>query len=77
MTKGSVYQDVAVLNMYTSNSRASRYMRGKTEKSTVVIRTSLCPSQHRTTRKKVNKDVENLDSTIHGNNLNVHQQKNG
>lgn len=70
MTKGSIHQeDITVLNMCISNSRASRYMRGEIEKYTVVVRTSTSPSQQQNCYKRVSKDIENLGYAVHQHDL--------
>lgn len=74
MKKGSIYQeDIRILNVYVSNKRDSQYKQQKsyrTERRTRYIYKYSKRFQHplsiidTTNRKKISKDMEDLNNTI-------------
>ena len=74
MAKDSVLQeDTAILNVYTSNNRISKYTRqklvkfhGEVDRNTLRVgRVNTCVSEvGRSSRQKISKDVVELNSTI-------------
>lgn len=71
--KRSIHQDIAILNVYTPNNRATNHMKrklielkGEIGKSTIIgggFNISLSTTV-RTTRQKIRKNIDKLSNTI-------------
>ena len=74
MIKGSIQEDITIINIYVPNIGAPQYigemltnMKGEINSNTVIVgdfNTPLTPMD-RSTKQKINKEIKTLNDTIH------------
>ena len=73
MTKGSIQEDITIINIYASNIGAPQYvrqmltsMKGEINSNTIIVRefnTPLTPMD-KSTKRKISKETQTLNDTM-------------